>query len=253
MHGSYGVTLMGPRFVGASNETYNLYIPDVAPIQLYHSGSIYFQVNPTFTAGFGVDAVQNIADGVVGQDGIMRGQSFQFYDPTINFSFPNPYKIPGWFITNNGSFSLAVTQPSIDIGRVTQLNYWSNWRVENYPSPWSFGFDFNINPQFYTQPMPEGFSFRKTFYMSVGTYLSYQVSPVVTLSNTTTFDFAHYEGRDEGFFSFSSDLADRSRFNIIVSPSVYPLYLSFTGYIQVLIWDLRPETTITGLGLNISF
>lgn len=256
LHASYGVTLMGPRFLGASNETYNLYVPDVAPIQLYHSASVSFQVTPDFRVGFGLDIVQDIADDVVGETGIRRGQKLTIYDPTVNFSFPNPFQIPGWWVSNSASFSLSVTDYSMNLGRVTQLNYWSNWRINTYPSPWGYGFDINLNPQFYTQPFPDpstGIFFRKTFYASIGSTLSYQVSPVVSLVHTTTFDFAHYEGRDTGFFNFNSDLADRTRFSIIVSPNVYPMYLSISGYIQALIFDLRPETTITGLGLNISF
>lgn len=254
MHGGYAVTLMGPRFLGASNETYNLYVPDVAPIQLSHSANIYFQVSPDLTVGLQQDAVQDIANDVRGENGFVRGRNFVFYDPVVTFGLPNLVKVPGWWVNHSANISIPITEYSINIGRVTAININSNWRVNTYPSPWNYGFDINLNPEFFTQPFPYTYaSSRKTFYASVGSYLAYQVSPQVTLSNTTTFDFNHRELADEGVFNFSSGLADRTRFNLVVSPNVYPMYLSFTGYIQALVFDLRPETTITGLALSIGW
>lgn len=253
MHGGYAVTLMGPRFLGASNETYNLYVPDVAPIQLSHSANIFFQVNPNLTVGIQQDAVQDIANDVRGETGFVRGRNFVFYDPVITFGLPNLIKVPGWWVNHSANISIPITQYSIDIGRVTAINLNSNWRVNTYPSPWNYGFDINLNPEFFTQPFPSQLQYRKTFYASISSALSYQVSPQVTLSNTTTFDMSHRERADEGAFNFSSGLADRTRFNLIVTPNVYPIFMSFTGYIQALVFDLRPETTITGLAFSIGW
>jgi hypothetical protein len=253
MHGGYSVTLMGPRPIGNSNETYNIFVPDVAPIQLYHSTSIYFQVSPDLTFGFGVDAVQNLANNVVGNTGIIRGSNFTLYDPTLNFTFPNLIQVPGWTVFTSASMSLVLTEASMNIGRVTSINLNQNWRVFNYPSDWSYGFDVNINPQFYTEPFPAGFSFRKTFYMSMGHFLSYRISPQVSITNTTTFDFDHRTPTETGVFAFSPALDDRMRFSLWVNPNVFPMFLSFGGYFQFLIWNPRVDTSIFGLDFSVGF
>ncbi|MBS1960238.1 MAG: hypothetical protein JST80_12245 [Bdellovibrionales bacterium] len=254
MHGSYTVTLMGPRFIGNSNETYNIYVPDVSPIQLYHSTSLFFQVSPDMTVGFGVDAVQNIANNVVGQTGITRGQDFTLYDPTINFTFPNLVKVPGWKVFSSASFSLSLTEYSNSIGRVTSVNINQNWRVDNYPSDWNYGFDVNLNPQFFTEPFPVTLTYRKTFYASIGHYISYAVSPSVRIYNSTTFDMEHrYPNGTGGFFDFYGGLDDRLKFGMSISPNIYPTFLTVGGYIQALFWNPQLDTTIIGFDFSIGF
>lgn len=254
MHGSYSVTLMGPRFIGNSNETYNIYVPDVAPIQLYHSTSVYFQVSPDMTVGFGVDAVQNIANNVTGQTGIVRGQNFTLYDPTINFTFPNLFKVNGWNVFTSGSFSLSLTDYGISLGRVSSVILNQSWRVNNYPSDWNYGFDLSVNPVFYTEPFPQGFTYRKTFYTSIGHYISYQVSPSVRVYNSSTFDMEHrYPNGTGGFFDFYGGLDDRIRFGMSVTPNIYPTFMTIGGYIQALFWNPQYETTILGFDFSIGF
>jgi hypothetical protein len=253
MHGSYSVTMMGPRPVGPTNSTYNIFVPDVAPIQLYHSTSLFFFVNPDWTFGFGVDAVQNIANDVVGNTGIVRGQNFILYDPTLNITLPNLMKVPGWSVFTSANMSLAVTEASINIGRITSININQNWRVLTYPSKWSYGFDINLNPQFYTEPFPSTFNFRKTFYASIGHFLSYQISPQVSLIHTTTFDMDHRVPNETGFFQFSSGLDDRMRFAMRVSPDLGPLMVSFGGYFQFLMWNPQMDTSIFGMDFSVGF
>lgn len=253
MHGSYSVSLMGPRAAGAGNSTFNIFIPDIAPIQLYHSASVYFQVTPDFNFGFGMDAIQNISDGVAGQSGFVRNRSFVLFDPYVTFSFPNLVQVPGWSVFTSANFSLAVTQASIDIGRITSINLNQNWRVLTFPSDWTYGFDINLNPQFYTQPFPTGFQFRQTFYASIGHYLGYRISPQVQLANTTTFDINHREPLESGAFQFSPALFDRMRFALTVNPSIAPLNMSIGTYFQFLIWNPAFDTSIFGLDFSIGF
>ena len=80
LHGSYAVSFMGPRLTGDSNSTYNIYVRDVAPIQLFHTFQLGYQVNSDVQIGFEEDILHNLVDGVKGNTGIVRNHSFESYD-----------------------------------------------------------------------------------------------------------------------------------------------------------------------------
>src|ERR1035437_8552147 len=73
VHGSYNLSFMGPRIAGSGTETYNIFVPDVAPLQLSHTWKLGAQVNPDFQLGFSVNSIQNISDNIRGNTGIIRG------------------------------------------------------------------------------------------------------------------------------------------------------------------------------------
>ena len=253
LHGLYEVTLMGPRLTGASNETYNRYIPDVAPIQLYHTVELGYQVNPDFEISIKEHIVQNLADGVVGNDGTVRNHSFEYYDPEIFFKLPHLVKVEGWSVYTSFAFSLVLSQASQDIGRITALTFKQDWYANTFPSPWTYGFSLFLNPQFYADPKPEGYTDRQTLYGSFGHNFGYRISPSFALNTTTEFDFEHRSPDSQGFLHLGSALEDTFRITASVTPNVFPLFMSVSGYYQFLIWNPSIDTSIIGAGLSVGF
>lgn len=260
LHGSYSVSLMGPRLVGASNETYNIYLPDVAPLQLYHTFTLSYQVNPDLRIGISESAPQNVANDVVGNQlnvnthqPLVRGSSIEWYDPNIYFNMPNLVKAPGWRIFSSASFSVPVSVASQEIGKVTALTFQQSWAVDNFPSPWIYGFNLYLNPQFYTDPMPSAYTDRQTLYGSFGHFLSYRVSRNFTVQTSTNFDFEHRSPDPKGFLHLGDGLEDTFRIGAAIFPNVFPMFMSIVGYFQFLVWNPSSETSIVGASFSIGF
>ena len=252
LHGSYSVSLMGPRLIGNSNETYNIYLPDVAPMQLYHSAQLGYQVSNDLQIGVSISAPQNIVDNVRGRIGTY-GTSFELYDPNIYFNMPNLVQVPGWWVSTTGSFSLSLSQASQDIGRITSIIIQQSWSVKTWPSPWGYGFNLYFNPQFYTEPMPKGFYDRQTLSASWGPFASYRVSPEFVLAATTTLDVEHRSPDSQGFLHLGDNLEDRAKLSAAIQPNIFPMFLTIRGYFQFLLWKPASDTSIIGADFAIGF
>lgn len=250
VHGSYGLSFMGPRIAGSGNETYNIYIPDVAPVQLSHTWQLGAQVNPNLQLGFSVNSIQNIADNVTGKTGVVRGRTFETYDPEIYANLPNLVQVPGWFVFSSAKISIPLTEASKNSGKITQITLDQSWTFQKPGSDWSFGAAFEVQPIFYTDPMPPSFSYRKTLYVAAGHLISYRISPTVNVQSTSNLDFDYRSPAPK----FTSNLDDTSRLAIYLSPAISKsIFLSLGGYFQFLLWNPATETSIIGLDFSISF
>lgn len=262
IHGSYSVGFMGPRLTGATNETYNIYLPDKAPIQLYHTFKLGYQVSPDLQVGIDENIVNNVAEDVQGFSTDSNGKpiianhygkTFEYYDPDIYFNLPNLVKVQGWRIFTSASFSFPVTLASVNLKRITQLIIQQSWTRQNFGSDWSYGFHLYLNPQFYTDPIPDGILTRETFSFSAGPDLRYRVSNLFTLSASAVLDVQHNSPDSQGFFHLSDGLPDYIQFRATIFPNVYPMWMSIQGYFQSLIWNPSWETSILGAGISIGF
>ena len=254
LHGSYGLSFMGPRIAGSGNETYNIFIPDVAPVQLSHTWQLGFQLNPNVQLGFSVNSIQNIADNVVGKTGANRGRSFETYDPEIYINLPNLIHVSGWNVFTSAKMSVPLTETSKNNGKITQITLDQNWNIDNNGSDWTFGVSAELQPIFFTDPIPTHLSYRKTLYASIGHLISYRISPLVNIQSTSTFDFDHRAPDPLGAFHFTSNLDDTSKLSIYINPAISnSLFISVGGYFQFLVWSPTLETSILGLDFNISF
>lgn len=254
VHGTYGLSIMGPRIAGSGNETYNIFIPDVAPVQLSHFWQLGVQVNPDLQLGFSVSSIQNIADGVVGGSGVVRGKLYETYDPEVYANFPNLISVPNWYVFTSARLSLSLSDYSKKVGKITQVSLSQSWTYSAPGSDWSFGASFFAQPIFYTDPMPAEFTYRRTLYSSVGHLISYRISPILNIQSTSTLDFDHRSPDPSGAFHFTSNLDDTSRVSLYLSPSIgKSIFLSLGGYFQFLLWRASMETSIVGLDFSISF
>lgn len=250
VHGSYGLSFMGPRIAGSGNETYNIYIPDVAPVQLSHTWQLGVQVNPNVQLGFSVNSIQNIADGVTGKTGIVRGRTFETYDPEMYVNLPNLVQVPGWFVFTSAKMSFPLSDVSKRNGKITQVTLDQSWTYTRPNSDWSFGGSVQIQPIFFSDPMPSHLSFRKTLYTSIGHLVSYRISPILNVQSTSTLDFDYRSPAPK----FTSNLDDTSRLALYLSPAISnSIFLSLGGYFQFLLWAPTMETSIIGMDFTISF
>jgi hypothetical protein len=253
VHGSYGLSFMGPRIAGSGKETYNLYIPDVAPLQLAHTWRLGAQVNPDLQLGFSQFAIQNVSESVMGTTGTIRSRSFEAYDPEIYVNLPNLVKVDGWFVFTSARMSIPLTDASKNKGKITQITIDQNWSTSN-TGDWSFGVSGEIQPIFYTDPKPANLTDRKTLFASIGHLISYRISPSVNIQSTSTFDLDHRSPDPNGPLNFTSNLDDFSRISLYMSPSMSKsFFVTMGGYFQFLVWRPGMETSILGMDFSISF
>ena len=253
LHGSYSVSLMGPRLDGESNETYNIYLDDVAPIQLFHSFKIGYQVNPDLAISFSESAVQNLADNVVGLTGYVRGQSFSWYDLQVNFDLPNLIHVGGFNVFTSLAFSLPLTQLSQDAGKITAITIFQNWGINTYPSDWSLGSTLFFQPQFYSDPMPPGYTDRQTLALSFGPYVGYKISPELSMQFATNLSFEHRSPDERGGAHFGQGLPDTGQISMTLAPNLGRLFISLGGYFQWVLFTPSYQTSILGANFSIGF
>lgn len=259
IHGSYGVSYMGPRFSGSSDETYNIYLPDVSSVQLYHTAQLGYQISSDLQIGVNEAIVENLVDNVRGLTGNVYNKSFEWYDPNIYFNLPHLITVPGWSVFTSASFSLPLTTISQDQKKITEFIIQQSWTVKTWPSPWGYGFHLYFNPQFYSDPPPDNINAgepplsRQTLSFSFGHNLNYRVSPLFSVGTSSNFYVEHRSPDPKGFLHLGEGLPDYFQFIATVTPNVYPLFMSFGGYIQFLTFAPAWATTIIGGSFRIGF
>jgi hypothetical protein len=251
-HGSYAVSYMGPRINGSPDETYNVFIPDVAPVQLFHSLKLGYQATENLQIGVGADVVQNMVNGVMGSTGFIRNRSSEWYDPYLYFDLPNLIQVDGWFVFTSASFSLPVGPASLASAKITSFILQQSWSV-NTQSPFHFGFGWFLNPQFYNDPLPQGFTDRQTLFFSFGPNLGYDISRTVSIRASASFNVEHRSPNPNGLFHLGEALPDTARGTLTWSPDISPLFVSFGTYVQSVLWSPSIDTSIVGGSFSIGF
>ena len=252
IHGFYGVTVMGPRLNGMPHETYNLYLPDVSSIQAFHSLQVGYQIHDHLQIGVGESIAQNLYDGVSGTTGILHHRSFDWYDPYVYLNLPDWIQIPGWTIFTTASLSLPITDASDAAYKITSITLGQSWSLK-MNSPWRFGINLFLNPQFYSDPIPDGFQNRQTFYGSLGPNFGYSITPAWLIGVTSHFTFEHRSPDPKGFLNLDSGLPDTAQALVTFAPKFGPLFLSLTGYFQSLILNPSFDTSIIGANFSTGF
>ncbi|NDG84397.1 MAG: hypothetical protein EBX52_05075 [Proteobacteria bacterium] len=252
LHGGYSVSLMGPRLSGPREETYNIYLPDVSGVQAFHSIQLGYQIRPDLQIGFGESIVQNLIDGVRGESGIVHHRSFDALDPYLYLTLPRLFRIPGWSVYTTATLSLPITDASYDAARITSITLAQSWGLLT-GSRWRFGFDVFLNPQFYSDPLPEGFQDRQTFYASFGPMAGYEILPDLLLKVDSRFTVEHRSPDSRGFWDLGSGLPDTARMSLAWAPQSERVYSSVSLYYQTLVWEPSNRTSILGAGMSLGF
>jgi len=247
------MSLMGPSLGGDPWTTYNVYLGDVAPLQMFYSATLGYEPIPEIEFGITGSATNNISGPVTGITGNIYTPNFVFFDPGIYLKFPKLIQIPGWYVTTTVSFLFPLTDASQEIGRVLSFTFNQNWGIDLNPSNWTFGCTLFLNPQFYAGELPAGFGYRQTFVGALGPYLGYRLSDYVTVQASTVFDFDHRSPDQPGWLELGPNLDDRARLSVSVTPNVYPYYMAIGGYFQMLLDDPSWDTSIVGADFTIGF
>jgi len=251
-HGSYSLSYMGPRINGSPEETYNVFIPDVAPVQLFHSLKLGYQATEDLQIGVGADIVQNLVNNVMGVNGFVRNRTSEWYDPYLYFDLPNLIHVDGWFVFTSASFSLPIGPASVNSAKITSVILQQSWSV-NSQGPFNFGFGWFLNPQFYNDPLPQGFTDRQTLFFSFGPNLGYSLSKTVSLRASASFNVEHRSPTSNGLIYLGEALPDTFRGSLSWSPDISPAFVSFGTYIQSVLWSPSVDTTIVGGNFSIGF
>ena len=251
LHGSYSASFMGPRINGTPEETYNAYLPDISSIQLFHSARVGWQVNRGLQLGVGEDLVQNLRDGVIGDTGIIHHRSEDLYDPYLYAEFPDTFAIPGWWITTAATLSLPLTRISRDSSRITSLGLKQTWS-RAVGARWHYGFHWFLNPQFYSEPIPEGGPSRQILYCAFGPDFDYRLSPTLRAGLSGHFDVEHRNSDPTGR-ALASALPDFLQISITWAPEWHGPGMNFGTYFQSLVWEPSWDTSIVGANLSVYF
>jgi len=252
LHGGYSISFMGPRLSGPREETYNIYLPDVSGVQAFHSIQLGYQVWPDLQIGFGESIVQNLIEGVRGETGIVHHRSVDALDPYLYLSMPRLFRIPGWSVLTTATLSLPVTDASSEAARITSITFAQSWGVLT-GSRWRLGFDVFLNPQFYSDPLPEGFQDRQTFYASAGPMAGLELLPAVLLRLDAHFTVEHRAPDPRGFWTLGPGLPDTTRMTLAWSPQSERVFSSVSLYFQSLIREPSSRTSIVGAGMSLGF
>jgi hypothetical protein len=252
IHGVYGVTFMGPRMNGSNRETYNIYLPDVSSVQAFHSLQVGYEISDQLQVGVGESIAQNLTEGVPGTTGIIHHRSFDWYDPYVYLTLPKWIQVPGWSVFTTGSLSLPLTDASDSALKITSITFSQSWTLKTRSS-WRFGMNFFLNPQFYSDPLPDGFQNRQTLYVSLGPTLGYALTPVCLVGINSHFTVEHRSPDPNGFFHLESSIPDTAQALVTLAPKWGPLFLSLTAYYQSLIWNPSPDTSIVGASFSSGF
>ena len=161
--------------------------------------------------------------------------------------------MPGWNIFTSASFSLPISTGSVNVKRITQIIVQQAWTRQAFGSKWSYGFNLYLNPQFYTDPMPDGFTTRETFAFSCGPDLNYQISNLFAVSAHMTFDLQHNSPDPQGFFHFTDGLPDYFKLQASIFPNIYPMWMTISGYFQALTYNPSWDTSILGASFSVGF
>ncbi len=252
IHGSYSVSYMGPRINGTPLETYNIYLNDIASVQLFHSLQLGYQVSDDLQLGFGGDASQDLVDGVTGLNGTVSERNTTWFDPYVFFQFPRLFQVSGWSVFHAASFSLPVAKPSLDAGKITSITLrqgWSKRAVE----PWRFNFLIYLNPQLYSEPLPGGFTDRQTLYAAFGPGIGYELTRELCLSIQSNLTVEHRSPAPRGWASLGESIPDTLRTSLTWTSDLHPVYASIGTYLQSVLWSPSFDTSIVGASFSLGF
>ena len=251
LHGSYSASFMGPRINGTPEETYNAYLPDISSIQLFHSARVGWQVSPKLQLGVGEDLVQNLRDGVIGDTGIIHHRSEDLYDPYFYAEIPNPFFVPGWWITTTATLSLPLTRISRESSKITSLGLKQTWS-RAIGTRWNYGFHWFLNPQFYSEPVPDEAPSRQVLYCAFGPDLDYRLSSTLRAGLSGHFDVEH-RSSDPAGRAVASALPDFAQISINWAPEWHGPGMNLGTYFQSLVWEPSWDTSIVGANLSVYF
>lgn len=266
---TYYFSFLGPSPGGAWGETYNVFREGPAPYQMLHSTNLRYTINPRWSVGATLAAVNDVTQRA-------KLGSYTVFGNTPADNYQQPYynlnerewfnarayvNLPNWnfpfgYLTTN----FAVELPTSNDARLDDLHYGlvlTNALGLFMPSPaWSFGFSSQIIRYFYEDPEFLPFvgatspTRYQTMLVTVGPYLNYSLSDEWQIASLLAFDW-DTKG-DEPWDEVNNNLPNRGR--LAINRLFRDSILGHIGlYTQFLIDPMKPSTTALGIDFTVRF
>jgi len=187
---SYFLRLNGPKIGRPAAESYNFFTLDNWPLQFYHSLSAGWALDGGRKVSAGVSGVQDLNEGVMSQYGYSIQPQFSLFNPTVSLSqdsFVDTERL-NLFLTVTAS--IPVTEFSLARATLTTLSLDQSWLIKQPLPRLSVGLNGSVE---YTVYAPSGsetaLASKRLWFVSVGHFASYRLSPWLGISTSTLFDF----------------------------------------------------------------
>lgn len=244
---SYYHQLLGPTLSGQSGETYNVFQESRSPYQSFHAASLRYAINPDWSVGVSIAAVNAYGDTVTNQ------QTGYKSDTKVRDEFFNArafVSVPA-FKTSIGTLftTLSYEAPTSVFARDNNMRYGlvlaQSFAFETPSVKWTAGVMWQYYRMYYEQnvvPAQNGYlSFaRQTTIVSGGPYVGYRINDNWGLNSSMTFDWDQ-RGNQTSTASFNNNLPDRARAGV----SYFPTNFKYIANVGVFTQGLIKYTTDT--------
>ena len=222
---TYYHQFLGPTVAGQSGETYNVFQESRSPYQSFHAANLRFTINPSWSFGASLAAVNAYGDTVTNQQTGYKSNTKvrdEFFNARAYITLPTFDITPGSLFT-----TISYEAPTSVFSRENDMRYGlvlAQSFAFNIPDKkWSSGLMWQYYRMYYKQnvvPAQNGYlSFaRQTTILSGGPYVTYRHNDHWGLNSSMTFDWDQ-RGDQTGTSSLNNNLPDRARVGFSYFPS----------------------------------
>lgn len=222
---SYYHQLLGPTVSGQSGETYNVFQESRSPYQSFHAASLRYSLNPDWSFGASVAAVNAYGDTVTNQQTGLKSDTKvrdEFFNARAFLAVPKYRTGLGTLFT-----TVSYEAPTSVFARNNDMRYGlvlaQSFAFETPSIKWTAGVMWQYYRMYYKQnvvPPQNGYLSlaRQTTIVSGGPYVGYRINDNWGLNSSITFDWDQ-RGNQTGTSSFNNNLPDRARFGVSYFPT----------------------------------
>ena len=240
---------LGPTVAGKGGETYNVFQESRSPYQSFHAAILRYQLNPDWSFGASIAAVNAYGDTVTNQQSGFQSNTKvrdEFFNARAFITTPAFKSILGTLFTtvsyevptsvfakeNNQQYGLVLAQSfafPIPSTKWTSGLMWQYYRMV-----------FNKNVEqtrpadfYFPGSVPE-YNSHQTVIFSGGPYLAYRHNDNWGMNTSMTFDWDQ-RGNQTGTTQFNNNLPDRARLGVSYFPTKYKQIANVGIFTQSLI------------------
>ncbi len=226
-------------------ESYSPFADYYAPMKIYQSMNLGYNVTNDFRIGAEVSSDQPLQDGVLNRWADEYDSNFVFYDPNIYFQFFNMVDNSFSWINGKYSFDLPMSEFSRNNHYRTGLYQGYTWNFKLQDPRFYVG--INLDMWFFWFRENQGFN---RFAISSGHNAGWYIAPRWSLDTVTIFDFA-MRSTGAGTYEFNPNSVDRLKVTLRYQPVLYTVQLG--AFWQTPLYYRKMKRQSVGLNFNLWF
>jgi len=226
-------------------ETYSPYTDFYAPMKIYQSLNLGYNVTNDFRVGTEVSSDLPLQSGVLNRYADEYNSDFVFYDPNIYFQFFNLVNNSVSWINAKYSFDLPISEFSREVHYRTGFYQGYTWNFKLKDPRFYVG--INLDLWLFWFRNNQGFN---RFAVSSGHNAGWTISPRWSLDTVTVFDFA-MRSTGGGTYEFTPNSVDRLKITLRYQPILYTVQLG--AFWQMPLYYRKLNRQSVGLNFNLWF